>query len=806
MAKKMLHMRRINGTFCVGIFVLCIVFVVVMTTSSLNQNVKSRALAEVQSTVNMQASAFSRRVDEQYQALELVHDMIENHNRHFGSEGLRPTLTSIVNTFELCTLVAVDLDGNATDYLGNDLGNISDRTYFQDIVTGKTEKCCVYLENPKGADEPRVIFSIPLHDTDGVIQGVLFCSKEISVLESSLFAHSDLFDESVDIFICDESGNLIAANNNAYLSLTTGTDNDNEQYIYDNVFEWNSALSDMRQGGKPRSLVIDGVNQFVACASLGIDGWSIYCMVDEGSASRTYADSQNKITRSIIAITAVFAAALFYIVALILLYHRQRDKESQILCRNYDNYRSILKETHCAVIEYDMAHASLTPVQPELDKWDLSFLNSLDAYDDYKSQHPEFNFDELEKAVLHAAKTKKTYNLESFLTLEDQKYYWLRMSVIPVSDENKDMSRLLCAIFDVSKIHTGRETDDILETYAHIPGGVMRYNLSLPVHLEYFSDGLCSMLGYTPDEINQKIGPERSYSHLILKEDRPVYKDFLSNLSTHGGTQTFEYRMPHKDGAVLNVSDTMTVKENQFGIKYGYSIVTDLGKFKEMQLQLQKELEETKQQLMDARIKNANSQMQPHFLYNALASIREIVLDDPQYASDLIYDFTTHLRACIRTMSSDNLIPFSQELENIKAYVNIEKMRFGDRLNMVYDCPETDFDIIPLSIQPLVENAIRHGVYERGAKGGTVTVRTQRKGTSILVSVDDDGVGFDFDAVMQEVHDGKRDSNGLYNLIFRFEKRMNAHVVFKSTIGQGTNITVILPGGETINESYYCRR
>lgn len=172
------------------------------------------------------------------------------------------------------------------------------------------------------------------------------------------------------------------------------------------------------------------------------------------------------------------------------------------------------------------------------------------------------------------------------------------------------------------------------------------------------------------------------------------------------------------------------------------------------------------------------------------------MLDDPEYAFDLIYDFTTHLRACIRSMSNDNLVPFSQELENIKAYVNIEKMRFGDRLNIRYDCPETGFDIIPLSIQPLVENAIRHGIYERGAAGGTVTVRTSRTENSFLIQVDDDGIGFDFDTTMEEVRNGKRDSTGLFNLIFRFEWLMNAKVHEESSADNGTKITVAIPIGE----------
>ena len=207
-----------------------------------------------------------------------------------------------------------------------------------------------------------------------------------------------------------------------------------------------------------------------------------------------------------------------------------------------------------------------------------------------------------------------------------------------------------------------------------------------------------------------------------------------------------------------------------------------------------KEVENLQEALKESRIKNSMSQMQPHFLYNALGSIREIILDDPQYASDLVYDFTTHLRACIKAMSNSDLIPFEQELTNINAYVNIEKMRFGDRLKVVYDIQKSDFKIVPLGIQPLVENSIRHGVYKRGKAGGTVTVRSygDDKG-NVVVQVVDDGVGFDFEQVKAEIASGKRDSTGMLNLIFRFEKMMKAKVDVQSKVGVGTTVTVTFP-------------
>jgi len=219
----------------------------------------------------------------------------------------------------------------------------------------------------------------------------------------------------------------------------------------------------------------------------------------------------------------------------------------------------------------------------------------------------------------------------------------------------------------------------------------------------------------------------------------------------------------------------------------------------------EKERQELENALQMSRIRNSTSQMQPHFLYNALASIQEIILDDPAYAADLIGDFTVHLRSCVRAMASDAPIPFVQELENIRAYVNIEKMRFGRKLRVELDAPVTDFQILPLSVQPLVENAIRHGIYERGARGGTVTVRTRERSDAFLVEVEDDGVGFDAGAFHPDMPAGQKDSTGLRNIIFRLDKVMHAHVDIRSTPGLGTKVVITIPKGGANGESDHCR-
>lgn len=211
----------------------------------------------------------------------------------------------------------------------------------------------------------------------------------------------------------------------------------------------------------------------------------------------------------------------------------------------------------------------------------------------------------------------------------------------------------------------------------------------------------------------------------------------------------------------------------------------------------EKELRDLERELQMSRIRNFTSQMQPHFLYNALGSIQEVVLHDPQYASELIGDFTIHLRSCIRAMSNDALIPFEQELANVRAYVNIEKMRFGDKLNVVYDIQAANFSILPLTVQPFVENAIRHGIYERGPRGGRVILRTVEREDAWVIVIEDDGVGFDVRSYRKDYCSGDKDSTGIRNILFRLDKVMGAAVDIKSDINVGTTVTIVVPKQRT---------
>ena len=198
--------------------------------------------------------------------------------------------------------------------------------------------------------------------------------------------------------------------------------------------------------------------------------------------------------------------------------------------------------------------------------------------------------------------------------------------------------------------------------------------------------------------------------------------------------------------------------------------------------QMQKELYEAKVSLMV-------SQIQPHFLYNSLTSIAMMCTKDPKKAREATINFADYLRGNMNSLKQKTPVPFKQELEHLKKYLMLEQMRFGDLLNVEYDITTTDFLIPQLSVQPLVENAVKHGV---GMKedGGTVKIATRETDEAYEVIISDDGVGFD---TSKPIEDDGRSHVGMENVRQRLKELCNADVIIESEIDVGTTATIRIP-------------
>ena len=196
--------------------------------------------------------------------------------------------------------------------------------------------------------------------------------------------------------------------------------------------------------------------------------------------------------------------------------------------------------------------------------------------------------------------------------------------------------------------------------------------------------------------------------------------------------------------------------------------------------------EHEKALMAEQRIQIMMSQIQPHFLYNTLSTIQALCRTDPEKASVVTERFGKYLRQNLESLSQTELIPVSKELEHTKIYSEIENVRF-DNIRVEYDTPETDFMIPALSIQPLVENAIRHGVRIR--KNGIVKVSTVKVPNGYEITVEDNGKGFDTSSI--ETADNTH--IGLRNVRERIKKMCGGTFQIESKENVGTKITLHIP-------------
>ena len=196
-------------------------------------------------------------------------------------------------------------------------------------------------------------------------------------------------------------------------------------------------------------------------------------------------------------------------------------------------------------------------------------------------------------------------------------------------------------------------------------------------------------------------------------------------------------------------------------------------------------LAEEQRKNKEAQIKIMMSQIQPHFIYNALSSISTLITIDPPNAQEALDNFTEYLRHNLASLTETRLIPFEDELKHIETYVSLEKLRFNERININYDIKATDFYVLPLSLQPIVENAIKHGILKK-MEGGTVSLKTSETESSYIITITDDGVGFDVNNI--DVQDNRH--FGINNIKHRIKNVGNGDIVITSKFNKGTKVEV----------------
>ncbi len=200
------------------------------------------------------------------------------------------------------------------------------------------------------------------------------------------------------------------------------------------------------------------------------------------------------------------------------------------------------------------------------------------------------------------------------------------------------------------------------------------------------------------------------------------------------------------------------------------------------------ELAKIEMKLMEQRTRIIISQIQPHFIYNTLNTIGYLCTKEPEMARKATDCFSQYLRNNLQAIDEEKLIPFKEEIGHTQTYIWLEQLRFGNRVTVTYNIEVEEFRIPALTLQPIVENAIKHGICQR-EEGGNIIIETRETASDYVITVSDDGVGYDEDAIEA----GDKKHVGLKNVRERLKLMCEGSIHCSSTVGVGTICKIYLP-------------
>ena len=192
-----------------------------------------------------------------------------------------------------------------------------------------------------------------------------------------------------------------------------------------------------------------------------------------------------------------------------------------------------------------------------------------------------------------------------------------------------------------------------------------------------------------------------------------------------------------------------------------------------------------REEIMRQRSRIMVLEMRPHFIFNTLTSIYYLSVQDAAKAQQVILDFTTYLRRNFDAIAKERMIPFSSELEHTRAYLAVEQVRFEDKLFVEFDAPHTDFQIPPLTLQPIVENAVKHGI-DPELDSLKITVQTRKTDNGSRIIVKDSGPGF-------KPSDNDEPHIALDNIRKRLELMCRGTLTISSGEESGTTVEIFIP-------------
>ena len=223
---------------------------------------------------------------------------------------------------------------------------------------------------------------------------------------------------------------------------------------------------------------------------------------------------------------------------------------------------------------------------------------------------------------------------------------------------------------------------------------------------------------------------------------------------------------------------------------YGFILSDQIDRDRRQQKELflhEQEIARKQLQIANERANVMVLQMRPHFIYNTLSSVYCLCDQDPKKAQNVLMDFTVYLRRNFTSVASTEPIPFSSELEHTRAYLAVEQAQYEDSLIVEYDTPHTFFRVPALTLQPVVENSVKHG-RDPNAEPLHIFIQTRETDSGSEIIVEDNGPGFDPD-------DNSDPGIALGNIRQRLEMMCGGTLEITSREAGGTRVTIRVPPG-----------
>ena len=265
------------------------------------------------------------------------------------------------------------------------------------------------------------------------------------------------------------------------------------------------------------------------------------------------------------------------------------------------------------------------------------------------------------------------------------------------------------------------------------------------------------------------------FSIALIKKERYAVPIFIANLIFIAGV-------------VYDVLRGSNIISGSFGEIFGYTYLVYL--IIVAVVSAQKHMLVDKKQL-ESQINFLHAQIQPHFLYNTINTISAYSRTDPEQSRQLLIELSTYLRGKFRS-EKDMFTLLKDEIELIKSYLTIEQVRFKERLSVEYDIDEDCNILIPcLILQPLVENAVKHGLIPK-KEGGKLCISVKKEADNVVVKIKDNGIGMDIQR-LPDILEGRQSGIGLSNTNERLKRYYNTQIKAKTGPGEGTEFTVTIP-------------